>query len=202
MNDEHKHSRIKEQLKAIDRANKLLHSGKLRLYRQALQDIIPSFLPDHPLRFTVLLKRPSRKSVQGIIKSGRKIDGELDLNVTIDGSISHEEYVLGVMNKEDREILEGIGEDLLSLYTLNIIELKHDEDKQAIAYIAVELARPELWINSQGILCAGEAGTGYKKQSSSGQVVEPSAVQIARAIEEDIQRREGGGPKYARGSGN
>jgi hypothetical protein len=188
---------LRKQLAALDRANILLRQGKIRLYQDALQGVLPTFLPDYPLRFLMMLRRPNRATVDSMIQWGREHGQEPDLTIDVEGNVSWEGEDLGRIIARDRQTLTGIGESLIDLYTVSIMEMHYDDGAKTPLYIALEMVRPELWIDSRGILCSPDDPQG----EVGSQPAEAPPIPIARALEDELRRQGGDEPRLARGSG-
>ena len=188
---------LDKQRALLKRVSQLVREGKIRASRKEFQAGMQAYLPEHPLRFSLILKRVDVDNLRSYIEHGREIGASPNLRLEGDEVHSNQGFI-GKIAAKDMPIIDQL-QSLIELYMVRPLELKWDEtsDPVKLEYFAVEIVRPELYFDTGGNLYSPSDPSGPNETSEDGAEVPPVILQ--RELEKILRQERGESENYPRG---
>jgi hypothetical protein len=158
--DKHdKHTELSEELAKEVKAH--VREGSSTEAKRAFSRAWRDAVPELPLRFSVILDKPSAEAVTKMVQRSRQTGAPPELRFRrvsdrqVEVTALHARAALGVLPKQDAQLLSELGSEA-KIYRPQLLEINNNSDG-TLNYIAIEVVRPETrYCSSCGKKHAGE----------------------------------------------
>jgi hypothetical protein len=146
-NSDKKHDIASEAQQLTEKVDKALASGSISQAKRAFIQNWREAVPELPLRFSVILEDLNLENVYELLKMKRKdkmpqLKLQIVKNRTAVQMVRGRKLIIGFLPKRDSSLLDQLGDKAFKLYQPRILEAPRKDDG-SLAYLAVELVRPE-----------------------------------------------------------
>jgi hypothetical protein len=146
-NSDKKHDIASEAQQLTEKVDKALASGSISQAKRAFNQNWREAVPELPLRFSVILEDLNLENVYELLKMKRKdkmpqLKLQIVKNRTAVQMVRGRKLIIGFLPKRDSSLLDQLGDKAFKLYQPRILEAPRKDDG-SLAYLAVELVRPE-----------------------------------------------------------